>query len=411
MKIAIIGAGISGMSMAHLLKNKADVTVYERDKRPGGMIKCDRVNGHLFHRTGGHVFNTKNGDVLEFFWSFFNRDKEFIKADRNSGVSLDGGKFVPYPIENHIYHFDDDIVNSIINDLLEIKRLDNNSVVNFEEFLIKRFGRTLYEIYFQPYNEKVWRRDLTKVPLSWLEGKLPMPSVEEILFNNIKQVEEKKFVHSSFFYPVNGGSQFVADRFAEGLNIKYESLIEKIVLLQNKKWKVEDDVYDRVIFCGNIKQLPKLVDGLSNEAIRMIESLESHGTTSVLCEIDDNPYSWIYLPSRKHESHRIICSGNFSISNRGGNGKMSGTIEFTDSISHDAIQDNLKKIPWNPHFLASNYEKYTYPIQDVNTRQAIKELKASLEPMGIYLCGRFAEWEYYNMDVCMASAIETSKRI
>ena len=180
---------------------------------------------------------------------------------------------------------------------------------------------------------------------------------------------------------------------------------------QNKKWKVEDEVYDRVIFCGNIKQLPKLVDVLSNQAIRMIESLESHGTTSVLCEIDDNPYSWIYLPSRKHESHRIICSGNFSISNRGSNGKMSGTIEFTDSISHDAIQDNLKRIPWNPHFLASNYEKYTYPIQDLNTRQAIKELKASLEPMGIYLCGRFAEWEYYNMDVCMASAIETSKRI
>ena len=386
MKIAIIGAGISGMSMAHLLKNKADVTVYERDKRPGGMIKCDRVNGHLFHRTGGHVFNTKNGDVLEFFWSFFNREKEFIKADRNSGVSLDRGKFVPYPIENHIYHFDDDIVNSIINDLLEIKKLDNNSVVNFEEFLIKRFGRTLYDIYFQPYNEKVWRRDLTKVPLSWLEGKLPMPSVEEILFNNIKKVEEKKFVHSSFYYPINGGSQFVADRFAEGLNIKYESLIDKIVLLQNKKWKVEDEVYDRVIFCGNIKQLPKLVDVLSNQAIRMIESLESHGTTSVLCEIDDNPYSWIYLPSRKHESHRIICSGNFSISNRGSNGKMSGTIEFTDSISHDAIQD-------------------------LNTRQAIKELKASLEPMGIYLCGRFAEWEYYNMDVCMASAIETSKRI
>ena len=86
----------------------------------------------------------------------------------------------------------------------------------------------MYDIYFQPYNEKVWRRDLTKVPLSWLEGKLPMPSVEEILFNNIKKVEEKKFVHSSFFYPVNGGSQFVADRFAEGLNIKYESLIDKI---------------------------------------------------------------------------------------------------------------------------------------------------------------------------------------
>lgn len=76
-------------------------------------------------------------------------------------------------------------------------------------------------MYFQPYNEKVWRRDLTKVPLSWLEGKLPMPTVEEMIFNNIKKVEEKKFVHSTFFYAKNHGSQFIADRFAEGLNIQY----------------------------------------------------------------------------------------------------------------------------------------------------------------------------------------------
>lgn len=44
---------------------------------------------------------------------------------------------------------------------------------NFEEFLYFRFGVMLYREYFQPYNEKIWKRDLTTVPLSWLEGKLP----------------------------------------------------------------------------------------------------------------------------------------------------------------------------------------------------------------------------------------------
>lgn len=63
-----------------------------------------------------------------------------------------------------------------------------------------RFGNTLYDIYFQPYNEKVWRRDLTQVPLSWLEGKLPMPTVEEMIYNNINHIEEKQFVHSTFWY-------------------------------------------------------------------------------------------------------------------------------------------------------------------------------------------------------------------
>lgn len=412
MKIAIIGAGISGMSMAHLLKDKADVTVYESDVRPGGMIKCDRVNGHLFHRTGGHVFNTKNYEVLDLFWSFFDKGKEFIKADRNSGVSMDGGLFVPYPIENHIYYFDDNVVNNIINDLIQIKlSFEKEEPNNFEEFLLKRFGKTLYEMYFKPYNEKVWRRDLTKVPLSWLEGKLPMPSVEEIVFNNIKKIEEKKFVHSSFYYPQNDGSQFVANRLSEGINIKYNNHVDEIIQNTDGKWIILGSVYDKVVFCGNIKTLPTMMKSLDGNIVKTIESLESHGTTSVLCEIDDNPFSWIYLPSKLHESHRIICSGNFSLTNRGINGKMSGTVEFTDYISEDDIKDNLKRIPWNPQYVTHNYEKYTYPIQDANTRNSISNMKKIFEDKGLYLCGRFAEWEYYNMDVCMASAIETSKRV
>lgn len=409
MKIAIIGAGISGLSVGQLLKDKHEVTIFESDNRPGGMIKCDRVDGHLFHRTGGHVFNTRRPEVLEFFWSHFNKEEEFVKADRNSGVSMDGGLFVPYPIENHISCFDDETVNSIIKDWMIIKGNEGKiEPKNFEEFLKGRFGESLYKMYFQPYNEKVWRRDLTKVPLSWLEGKLPMPTVEEMIFNNIKKVEEKKFVHSTFFYAKNHGSQFIADRFAEGLNIQYGKKIESISLADGT-WTVDGKSFDKVVFCGNIKQLPSMINVLKSDEVAMIEGLESHGTTTVLCEIDDNPYSWIYMPSKKHESHRIICTGNFSPSNRA-DGKMSATIEFTDYISKEDILDNLERIPWHPKYITHNYEKYTYPIQDANTRTGIKKLRDDLEQSGLYLCGRFAEWEYFNTDVCMASAIEVSKK-
>ena len=63
MKYAIIGGGISGLSIANLLEKDHEVTIFESDSRPGGMIKCDIINGSLFHRTGGHVFNTKRQDV------------------------------------------------------------------------------------------------------------------------------------------------------------------------------------------------------------------------------------------------------------------------------------------------------------------------------------------------------------
>lgn len=411
MRIAIIGAGISGLSVGQLLKDKHEVVLFEADNRPGGMIKCDRIKGHLFHRTGGHVFNTRNQDVFNFFWKFFDKDKEFIKADRNSVVSLDDGKLIPYPIENHVYHFDDEVINEFINDLMHIKMAQESTEPrNFEEFLKGRFGNTLYEMYFRPYNEKVWRRDLTKVPLSWLEGKLPMPSVEEMIFNNIKKVEEKKFVHSTFYYAKNGGSQFLADRFSTGLDIRYNSMVDKLeYIAESNVWMVGGETFDKVVFCGNIKQLPFMLS-IDDNDIRMIELLESHGTTTVLCKIDDNPYSWIYMPSHQHESHRIICTGNFSSSNRT-NKEMSATIEFTDYISQEDILNNLKRIPFNPKYITHHYEKYTYPIQDADTRNAINKLRSKLEEKGVFLCGRFAEWEYYNTDVCMASAIKVAEKI
>lgn len=405
MKYIVIGAGISGLSIAQLLSGHNNVTIFEADSRPGGMVKCDRVNGHLFHRTGGHVFNTKRQDVLDWFWKHFSRETEFIKADRNSVVSMGDGRIIPYPIENHAYKFNDRMMKSFINDLIVMARKDNVEPMNFEDFLKQRFGKTLYYEYFQPYNEKIWCKSLADVSLSWLEGKLPMPTLEEIIYNNFNHVEEKQFVHSTFYYEKKDGSQFLANRLAEGLNIHYNMKADKIEKT-TMGWKVNGEECDRVIFCGNIKELPAILYGIDIEPYRAdIDALEAHGTTTVLCEIEKNPYSWIYMPSRDHRSHRIICTGNFAESNCA-KGKMSATIEFTDFIDKGEILDNLTRIPFSPRYLCHHYEAFTYPIQNKDTRKHISDLKFCLETSGIYLLGRFAEWEYYNMDVAMGAALD-----
>lgn len=64
------------------------------------MLSCEWQS---FHTCGGHVFNSKRQDVLDWFWSKFVREEEFSKADRNSVVLLEGGKKIPYPIEDHMY--------------------------------------------------------------------------------------------------------------------------------------------------------------------------------------------------------------------------------------------------------------------------------------------------------------------
>lgn len=79
-RIAIIGGGISGLSIAHCLKNKYKTTIFEKESRPGGMIRCERVDGHLYHTVGGHVFNTKRQDVSDWFWDFFFKRKRIYKS-------------------------------------------------------------------------------------------------------------------------------------------------------------------------------------------------------------------------------------------------------------------------------------------------------------------------------------------
>lgn len=255
MKYVVIGAGLSGLSVAHFLQDKGHVViVYERDSRPGGLIKCRRVNGSLFHTCGGHVFNSKRQDVLDWFWSEFFKEDEFAKIDRNScifmdknGTSLDHYD-ISYPIENHVYLFDEDTQKAFYKDLEEIDKVKGQNAkftdyANFGDFLRWRFGKTLYNLYFKPYNEKVWRCDLTTVPMTWMEGKLPMPTTQEMRDNNANKVNEKAFVHSTFWYEKRDGSQYIADKLSQGLNIRYDTDIDSIRYIGGK-WEVCGETYD-----------------------------------------------------------------------------------------------------------------------------------------------------------------------
>ena len=411
-KIAVVGAGISGLSAAHFLKKRADVVVYEAARRPGGLVQCDVIEGFLYHKVGGHVFNSRMEEVLAWFWSFFDREKEFIQATRNAVIAFDRETFVGYPIENHLWQLPAASLKSAVRELLELYSTQRSKTANFDEFLRNQFGDTLYQLYFKPYNDKIWKCDLKEVPLDWLQGKLPMPAVSDIFLSNILKRPESEMVHSTFHYPKDGGSQFIADRLAEGLDIRTSTPVEHISHDGNRLWLNESEVFDAVLYTGNIKKLPSML-GPSFGCEKMEESvsrLASHGTTTVLCEIDPNPYSWVYLPSADHKSHRIICTGNFSPSNNCP-GKCSATVEFTGMVDLDEIKDTLRHLPFRPRYITHHFQKYTYPIQFADTRSAIGGIEEVLRQSRVYLSGRFAEWEYYNMDTAIDAARRKTDRL
>lgn len=413
MKIAVIGSGISGLSIGQMLKDKHEVIIFEKEVNAGGLIKCDRVNDCLFHKVGGHVFNSKNQEVLDWFWAHFDRDNEFVKAKRKAKV-LFQNEIIGYPIENYIYLLDKDIIKKIVAELIELQKQPSKSPFeydNFETFLKGNFGTTLYEIYFQPYNNKIWRTDLSTVAMEWLDGKLPMPNFKEIMQSNILREEDASMAHSSFYYPKEGGSQFIVDRMRRGLHIETGVSINDIAQI-GKKLVIDGIEFDKIVFCGDIRKLPAFTKNILKDAkvdVTYLENLRSNGTSNLFCETDENDISWLYIPENFTKAHRIIYTGNFSETNNRGSNRKTCVVEFSGKVEREEMIEEIKKLPGNLQPLAFNYEPNSYVIQDHSTRKEIGAAKKALEPYGFFLLGRFAEWEYYNMDKAIEAAFKIAE--
>ena len=55
--------------------------------------------------------------------------------------------------------------------------------------------------------------------------------------------------------------------------------------------------------------------------------------------------------------------------------------------------------------------KYGYVVQNDDCRRYLKQAKAYFEQIGIPLCGRVAEFEYINMDVCIERGRQAAERL
>jgi len=415
-KAIVIGSGISGLSITRMLAHQYEVKVIERSPSIGGLIKCERINGNLFHRVGGHVFNSKNADVIKWFWDHFDKETEFLEAIRNAKI-LFNDKLIGYPIENFLHQLPPDLVKQIVKDLLNILKEGYKApetYADFKAFLLGNFGETLYNLYFGPYNTKIWNTDISKVPLEWLDGKLPMPKIDDVIISNIVKQEESEMVHSRFYYPVRDGSQFIINRLAQGADITTSYNVSSIKYDGNIISVNNDISADVLVYCGDVRMLASIIDteseGLKN-ALKEVTDLPSNGTSNVLCETDSNDISWLYLPEDKFKAHRIIYTGNFSPTNNEGTNRKTCVVEFSGKHEQADMLEELKRLPGNLKALAFNYEPNSYIIQQKDTREKIALVKKLLAQQNIYLLGRFAEWEYYNMDKCIESAMELRDRL
>jgi protoporphyrinogen oxidase len=401
MKIGVLGAGISGLSIGRLLAQNFEVELLEKNAIQGGIARTQQAEGVTYHPVGGHCFNSKYPDVLEFVFNEVLPKNEWHQIVRNAVIKLKGNE-VSYPIEyaiQQIYAFAPELAINITRDFLAAN--DDHVYENLEDWFRKKFGNTLADEYFIPYNTKIWNRPPSEMSPGWVDGKLPIPD-KNSFFKGLISNETDKMPHASFFYPDTNNQNTFIDKLAEGLNITCNYQINSVAKDERGKWIVNDDrAYDLIISTLPLNVLPSLIKGTPAQILAAADKLKYNKVTTMFWETEETERTWTYVPDAENLFHRYIHVGNFFSPK-----KNYSITEVIGERTREEMIENGKKDPFLKRPVDYNVSEHAYVVFDENYDSATKEVKDYLKGLDIYTLGRFGEWQYYNMDVCIKSSID-----
>jgi len=411
MKIGILGAGISGLSAAAMITDAGlgEVCVLEQEEQPGGLASTKVIDGYVFDLHGGHVFNSRYEEVRR--WVFDRMPETEWVYQRRKAMVLFKGRVIDYPFEFALYQLDPVEALECLEGFKHSGSGDEP--LNYFDWLIWKFGRPIAEKYMIPYNEKIMSYDLKEMSSSWVRGKMPIPSGEEVdRAFKLRDSSERVMPHGAFYYPRQGGIQTLIDRISAPVKDRIVTgyKLERVER-EGPHWLINGEHrFDCLISTIALKALIRLMPQAPSDVKRAGLGLRTNAVTTTLCKCECNDISWLYVPDKKIRFHRMVFQGNFSPLNcppgKGSSvvlestGKVDPLVQVQDANTKTGVAA-LKVGP----VIASTYAD-SYIVYDKDYAQNLAVISPYVRSTGIFCLGRFAEWQYYNMDVCIKKAME-----
>lgn len=252
----IIGAGPAGLTAARRLIEggyPGAVRVIEADGCVGGISRTIEYKGNRLD-IGGHRFFTKSQTVSEIWHTVLSRESgELLLRPRRSHI-YHRGKIFPYPLRASLSVLRNLGIGNALSACRDylMARLHPRRELTLEDFYINRFGRELYERFFEDYTCKVWGVHPRDLGADWgaqrVKGLSVASLLKDTLFSalGIKGGRKETSLIEQFEYPrlgpgqmwermsdeiVRGGGEIMLDTRAETVNIGADGGIESVTVL------------------------------------------------------------------------------------------------------------------------------------------------------------------------------------
>lgn len=394
--IIILGAGLTGLSIAYHLREKGiNFVIIEKEKKAGGLCRSIRSKNYIFDYTG-HFIHTKSDYVKLFVEKLITG---IPKVKRKSFIYLKGN-LIPYPFQANVVYLPlFDRLKSILTYYFRKRKPPKNLV----DWILTNFGRGMSELFFLPYNEKLWKYPLSEITPDFITSYVPPVSV-------LKSQKDIGY-NVEFLYPERGIGELTS-ALSKELEITHGE-VNKI----DKNFIIFDDEKIRYEYIISTIPLPEFLSML-DLGEDMPVNVNSLVWNSVLCinlgikgnisipPKDASNFHWIYFPEKHFPFYRIGSYSNISPS-MAPEGCSSLWVEVSYREKKlkrhiiDEITDILSRLRFFSensidHILPVNIP-YAYPIYNKDREKIINDLYSFLDKYKIKLAGRFGAWKYSYM--------------
>ena len=402
----IIGAGMSGVSLARLLqlRGEKNFLVLEAAPEAGGLCRSVQVQGHHLDLGGGHFLCTKHPQVYDFVFAHLPRE-EFRHFTRVSKIRLNDGWMVDYPLESNLWQLPlEKQLDYLLACLRAGEEIGQGEPTNYEAWVRWKLGARVAEDYMLPYNRKIWGVEPEEMDVDWLH-KIPRFDARELLRTCLARAADRAKMpsHQEFFYPRHGGFQSIFDAILCPVRERVLTGTPVVSLQRLEQpgggWLVNGE--HRCRHLVNTAPWHRLHAAFAPaEAALIAPFLPRLQTNSIVVSLFEQPYEhdwhWCYLANPKIAHHREFFIHNFAPHSR-----PSGVYTETNAGR------------WTPRLdaLHEHVNEDAYPIPVLGHAGAIRSLQEVCRPWRLYGLGRWGQHTYHNSDVCIHEAMQFVARL
>ena len=210
--ILIAGAGLAGLSAAFHLQDR-DFRIIEREERPGGLCRTERIGDYSFDY-GGHLLHLRGDDVRGLVMDLLG---DRLRLHKRRSAIFSKGVVTPYPFQVNTYGLPPEVVRDCLLGFIEAmmdSTKDPSVPDNFFEWIYHAFGQGFAKHFFLPFNQKFFKTDLTEITTEWASWSIPRPRPRDVV-NGALGIEEGEFGYNvEFYYPGGGIEELPRARFA-----------------------------------------------------------------------------------------------------------------------------------------------------------------------------------------------------